>query len=342
MAATRPVPRIGAPSTGANPARLAVEVQRPADFEEYWANLDTAVARIPLAASFERLPGRSTDDVDVYDCHYTSLDELRIAAWYCVPARSDLQPPYPGLVLSPGYISEPVLPKSWARLGYAVLSLAPRGKLRSHASFNPGYPGLLVHNIIDRDTYSYRGFYLDALRGLDALLTRPEVDAGRIGVHGGSQGGALSIVLAALRAGTVRCSAPSAPYLCGIAAATRLTRSYPYEEINEYLRAHPDHRGLVERAVSYFDGVNFAPMIRCPTLVTVGLVDDVCPPETGFALHDALGGPKQLLALEGCAHDAGSYWLSGEVERFLAGHLGPGDSPMVEAAADDAERSVAR
>jgi len=55
----------------------------------------------------------------------------------------------------------------------AAIGVAPRGKLRSNDRFNPGYPGLLVNNMVDRHTYSYRGFYMDAARAVDFALTRP-------------------------------------------------------------------------------------------------------------------------------------------------------------------------
>jgi cephalosporin-C deacetylase len=311
-----------APPTG-RPDRLHVAVKGPEDFDRYWSEVMDELGRAPLAPSLELVPQRSTDAVDVYDLHYTSLDNLRIAGWYCAPTAKRASPPYPGLILSPGYISEPLVPKSLAKQGYAVVSCAPRGKLRSNTSFNPGYPGLLVRDIVDRDTYGYRGFYMDACRAMDFLVGRPEVDTTRIGVHGGSQGGALSLVLAALRPGPVACCAVGAPFLCGIWDATRLTHSYPYEEINEFLRAHPGLRPEVEKTVSYYDVINFAPMIRCPTLVHIGLADDVCPPETGLALHASLSCPKQLLTMEGCAHDAGAYFFAGHVHRFLAEHLRP-------------------
>ena len=263
------------------PSRLHVNVERPEDFDNYWSSVMDEVGQLPLAPSIEHVPQRSTVTVDVYDLRYTSLDNLRIAAWYCVPKANCGPPPYPGLILSPGYISEPVVPKSLAKQGYAVVALAPRGKLRSNISFNPGYPGLLVRDIADRETYAYRGFYMDACRAMDFLLGRPEVDASRIGVHGGSQGGALSLVLAALHAGSVACCAVGAPFLCGIWDATRLTHSYPYEEINEFVRAHPDLGPQVESTVAYYDVLNFARMIRCPTLVHIGLADDICPPKPG-------------------------------------------------------------
>ena len=305
-------------------AAYPTSVERPTDFDEFWAATLAEAARIPLSPSLEHVPLRSTDEVDVFEIHYDSLDCLRIAGWYCVPRASYLPPPYPAVLIAPGYISEPTLPKAWAKKGYAAVGVAPRGKLRSNSSFNPGYPGLLVHNIVDRNTYAYRGFYVDACRAVDFVQSRPEVDADRIGVHGSSQGGALTIVTAALRSDAITCGAAGAPYLCGFMDAASLTHSYPYEEINDYLRLHPEREPLVRATVAYYDGVNFAPLIRCPMLLYIGLEDDVCPPQTGYAVYRALTCPKELHAYPRCAHDAGSYWETARVEAFLAEHLHPG------------------
>ena len=98
-------------------------------------------AAIPLNPTMEHLPHRSTEQVEVYEIGYDSIDGLRIAEWYCVPKEAYLPPPYPGLLIVPGYILEPTLPKSCAKLGYAAIGVAPRGKLRSNDRFNPGYPG---------------------------------------------------------------------------------------------------------------------------------------------------------------------------------------------------------
>lgn len=298
-------------------------VTRPDDFDAYWTDVMASAAAIPLNATCEHVPLRSTDDVDVFEIHYDSLDRLRVAGWYCVPKAARVPPPYPGLLLVPGYISEPTLPKSWAAMGYAAVGVAPRGKLRSNDRYNPGYPGLLLDNIIDRHAYSYRGFYIDACRAVDFLQSRPEVDPARIGVHGSSQGGALTVVTAALRADAVTCGAAGAPYLCGFMDAASLTHSYPYEEINEYLHRYPEREAQVRDTVAYFDGVNFASLIRAPLLIYIGLEDDVCPPETGYALYDALTCPKELHAAPRCAHDAGNFWEMAKVEAFLAAHLRP-------------------
>ena len=216
---------------------------------------------------------------------------------------------------------DPPIPKELARKGYVVLSVAPRGKLRSNKQFNPGYPNLLTHNIVDRHTYAYRGFYVDTWRGIDFLLTRPEVDPTRLGVTGSSQGGGLTITTAAMRS-EIRAAAAGAPYLCGFVDATELTHTYPYEEINDYLRLYPERRTEVEKTLAYFDGISFADRISCPIIVNIGLQDNVCPPETGYALFERIGArDKRLYPYDGHAHDAGRVKHSAVVDEFFAHHL---------------------
>lgn len=302
----------------------AVHVDRPHDFDEFWRTTVNEAIAIPLQTRLVSVPMRSTNEVEVYETHYKSLDGLEIAGWYCRPRPDYVKPPYPALLCMPGYMAEPELPKSWAYKGYAAFGVAPRGKLRSNQRFNPGYPGVLTHNVTNRETYSYRGSYNDALRAVDFALSRPEIDSSRIGIRGSSQGGALAIATAALRPAAIACGVVSAPFLAGIMSALDLTHSYPYEELNDYLRMHPDSRDAIALAISYFDIINFASLVRSPLLVGLGLMDDCCPPETGLALLDALQNCSKIVhTYPRCAHDAGGHWEALEVETFLAGHLRP-------------------
>ena len=66
--------------------------------------------------------------------------------WYIRPRNFEGK--LPGMLCVPGYAGEPRFPTDLALQGYAAFSAAPRGKLRSNSVFNPGYPGLLVHNIL--------------------------------------------------------------------------------------------------------------------------------------------------------------------------------------------------
>ena len=302
-----------------DPAQYQSTVKRPADFDEFWEGLLSEAAAIPLAATVELDPLRSTSDVEVYDVRYDSLDGVRIAGWYCLPRERSGR--VPAIAEMPGYVSEPAIPLARARQGYAAFAVAPRGKLRSNQQFNPGYPGLLAHNIVDRNTYSYRGFYIDAMRVIDFLLERDEVDGQRIGVTGGSQGGGLTISTAALRP-EVRAAAAVAPYLCGFMDAIELLHTYPYQEIRDYLRLHPERTERVRETLAYFDGINFAPRVVCPATVFIGLQDNVCPPETGYALFNAIGATdKKIYPYDGHGHDAGRFYHSAIVDEFFETHL---------------------
>jgi len=301
------------------PADYVSRVLKPHDFDAFWGDVLRQAAAVPLDAEVVPDPLRTSDDVEVFEVFYTSLDHVRVASWYCRPARRAERSP--AIMFLPGYQMDPPIPKEWARKGYIALSVAPRGKLRSNRHFNPGYPNLLTYNIVDRHTYAYRGFYADTWRGIDFLLSRPEVEPTRLGVTGSSQGGGLTITTAAMRR-EVRAAAAGAPYLCGFMDAIELTHTYPYEEINDYLRLHPESRGEVEETVAYFDGINFADRIACPIIVNIGLQDNVCPPETGYALFNRIGAEdKHLYPYDGHGHDAGRFRHSAIVDRFFAHHL---------------------
>ena len=296
---------------------------KPADFDAFWEETLARTEEVALEPRLDPAPMRSTPEVEVFEAHYRSYGGIEIAGWYARPRNAS--GPLPGLLVVPGYVGEPQLPSGLAAAGYAVFSAAPRGKLRSNGVFNPGYPGLLTHNVDDRDNYAYRGFYMDAVRAWDFLVGLPEVDESRVGVRGSSQGGALTLLVSSLRSDAVKVAAAGAPYLCSMMDAASLTRSYPYEEINDYLRAYPERRQRVREVLDYYDIHNFVEQITCPIIVNIGLRDDVCPPETGSAVFRAIGSTeKRLYPYEECAHDSGSNVGHEKVVMdFLAQHLKP-------------------
>lgn len=284
-------------------------VAAPADLGPFWDEVKSELSALPLEPDLSPVPLRSTPDVNVYQVHYRSLGGLRIASWYCVPAHG--VGPFPALIEFPGYKGDPSLPRGWAQQGIATLSVAVRGKLRSDREFNPGYPGLLTNGIEDPATYGYQGVISDCIRGVDFLLTRPEVDGDRLFAHGASQGGGLTLITVALRP-EVRGGAASCPFLCSIPDAMRLVRTNPYNEINSYLRAYPDRKEQVLKTLSYFDAVNLAGLVQCPMAVGIPLDDSICPPETQYAAYRNLAGPKELWLIADAVHGNPTEYLEKE------------------------------
>ena len=78
-------------------ARLSAEdygttTTRPPDFDQFWDETLALAAKVPLDASVEPIPLRSTDEVEVFEVRYASLDGVRIACWYCLPRQRGNRP----------------------------------------------------------------------------------------------------------------------------------------------------------------------------------------------------------------------------------------------------------
>ena len=291
-------------ATRADLENFVTRVTRPEDFGDFWQDVLAGLGQIPLEPRISPVPIRSNQNVHVSQASYRSLDGLEIAAWYCLPTRGD--GPFPAIIYFPGYKGEPGLRRDWGSKGVITLTVAVRGKLRSNNDFNPGYPGLLTHGIENRETYGYKGVISDCVRGIDFLLSRPEVDPDRIYASGSSQGGGLTLITTALRS-EIKGGVAGYPFLCCYPEAMQMLRSYPYDELNCYARAYPDRVMQMLDTLRYYDTVNFVERIKCPMAVGIALEDEVCPPETSYAAYRSLPGPKELWLFpdsgHGNAHD---------------------------------------
>ncbi len=293
---------------------------KPSNFDEYWANARAELDRVPVSLTSERSTLRSTSDVDTFEIAFASLSGLRIFGWLCLPVG---RTKCPGLVIYPGYGGSPAIPRAWAKLGYVALQVSPRGHHKSDGIFNPGFPGLMTSGIDDPIDYVYRGIYCDAWRAVDVLLGRSEVDRTRIGVTGGSQGGGLALVAAAGCPEVVAVAA-DVPFLTSIRDAMRIGNSFPYEEVKDFIRVLPTSESRLLTTLDYIDAINFADQITAPTLVSVGLRDDVCPPETAYALYNRLSCPKEIRAYPDGGHEGGGFVHAQYKQDWLGARLMPG------------------
>ena len=45
--------------------------------------------------------------------------------------------------------------------------------------------------------------------------------------------------------------------------------------------------------MSYFDTMNLCERVTCPTIMSIGLQDQICPPTTGFAAFNRIKGNQR-------------------------------------------------
>ncbi len=216
----------------------------------------------------------------------------------------------PAIITAPGYGGwEMGQTLSECQRGYLILQVYPRQQGESaggERGQRPPPPGFLLRGIDRPEGYFYQGAYLDLIRGVDYLLTRPDVDTTRIGMMGTSQGGGLVLAAAALDP-RVKAVVAHLPYFCDM----RHNPAFRGSEIDD-----PQKLATFD----YFDPVNLAPRLRAPTLLSSGGRDDTCPPQTIRAVFDQLPGIKALARYPDLAHTscADFYVMAWDwVDRYL-------------------------
>lgn len=270
---------------------------RQDDFDTFWEQTLGESASQPLNLRLDpiELPFRNAQ---FFRASFDGFGGAPLVGTYARPAGNG---PFPAIALYHGYSGH--RPEAWELLawvsqGYAVLATDVRGQGGESGDALPypgGHaPGFMTMGIGDPQTYYYRGAYVDTVRAIDVLVAQPEVHAERIGATGGSQGGALTLVAAALDR-RVKAAVAEIPFLCHFQRATTLVDTGPYNEIAGYFRRTAADEERTYRTLSYFDCMNLAPRINAPTLVTAGLMDDICPPSTVFAAYNYISAPKDMI-----------------------------------------------
>jgi cephalosporin-C deacetylase len=298
------------------------------DFDRFWNETISESKSQPLEPEMGPF-SYPVKAVKVYDIYFTGFKGSRINAWYIVPENANGNQKVPALIHYHGYtVSKHYVQDylKWSIQGCAVLAISVRGqggKSNDDAKYySGGIAGWMTKGILDKNEYYYRNVYMDCIRAIDFVCSREEIDTNRIGVMGGSQGGGLSIAAAALD-DRVKVSMPDIPYLCHFRRSVQLYQKGPYEEIYQYFRVFdPQHQteDKVYETLSYFDGMNLATKIKCHLLVSVNLMDDVCPPSTVFAAYNHMDCSKEIRIYPDHRHETLPYHEE-EKFSFLAKHL---------------------
>lgn len=266
--------------------------------------------------------------LDSFDVTFSGYAGQPVKGWLLLPHQR--QAPLPAIVEYIGYGGGRGFPTDWLfwpSLGYAYMVMDTRGQGSSWLQgdtpdvpsdgANPYAPGFMTQGVLNPKTYYYRRVFTDAVRALEVMLEHPEVDAQRVAVTGGSQGGGITLAVSGL-APKAAAVMPDVPFLCHMRRATQITDSHPYNEIAGYCKVHRDKVEQVFNTLSYFDGMNFAARAQAPALFSVGLMDDICPPSTVFAAYNAYAGMKDIRIYTYNYHEGGENYQALEKARFLS------------------------
>lgn len=293
----------GLASAAYEPLTLKPTVANPADFGAFWDKAKADLAAIPLDARLTLLPERCTEKVNVYHVNIQNYAEpswnnvrARLYGILCVPKAEGR---YPALLKVPGAGVRPYGGDiAMAEKGLITLEIGIHGiPVNMDPSVYASLAGGALQNyhnlnLDDRDRYYYKRVYLGCVRAVDFLVTLPQYDGQNIAVTGGSQGGALSIVTAALDK-RVKWLGAYYPALCDVTGyLSGRAGGWPHLFTGRALAFNNKPEKI--STVAYYDVVNFARLVNVPGYYSWGYNDDVCPPTSMYAAYNVLTAPKSL------------------------------------------------
>lgn len=272
-------------------------LRREADFHDFWNRMLIRNRQQPLEPAAETLP-YTVPDVRVEKISFAAFDGGRIAGWSITPARVQRRPAllfFHGYSGDKGRIANYLM---WAMQGFTCLTFDVRGQLgdsTDHAAYPSGrYAGWMTSGILEPEQYYFVRCYLDTVRAIEFACTCMEVDPHNIGVTGCSQGGGLSLAAASLD-DRVRLCMAEVPGFCHFPRTLELTKMAPWTDLITYFAHRPQDIDRAMRTLSYVELNNMTDRVQCPTLVTVGLQDEICVPSSIFSAYNRIPIREKLL-----------------------------------------------
>jgi len=289
--------------TGKNP--------RPEDFDRFW---DESLAQMrALESAPEFVPDKfQTPFAECLHLFFRGMEGARVHAKYVRP--KNVKAPHPAILIFHGYSGDSgdwtgLL--AYAALGFSVAALDCRGQA-GLSEDKGGVPGWTLRGHIIRgldatpEKLLFRQIYLDTAQLAKIVMDLPEVDETRVGATGGSQGGGLTLACVALEP-RIKLAAPVFPFLCDYERVWEMDLAKDaYAELLEYFRKFdPRHERQQEifTKLGYIDVQHLCPRIKAEVMLSVGLMDTICPPSTQFAAYNKIPSPKSLVIYPDFGHE---------------------------------------
>ncbi len=286
---------------------VGVEVEKirpgknaPADFDEFWKSQKTRLAKVPYNATMRPLPplNASLDGlVEAFEVKVDCVDGVPVQGYYARPAKA--KPKSCGAVLSLHGAGVRSSSRFDGRVGSNWIGMDINAHGIDNGKSAEYYKDLETNalstyrskNNDDREKNAFNPMFLRVLRGLEFLKAQPEWNGKVLIAWGGSQGGAQSVVAAALDPEVSACYSFVTAMCNHNGFATGDKVGWPrWVQLSNNQPINP----AVSDAAQYYDMCHFAARIKVRTFVNVGFIDTTCPPSSVYAMYNSLAGPKKM------------------------------------------------
>ena len=304
---------------GFSPEQIKPFTQEPNDFMAFWQQNKDEVARLPLKYSKEYVPSMSSEKVDCYLIKLQLNKQRQSFYGYLLMPKNAQKGSCPVVLTPPGAGVKPIRDATTRRFypenGFIKLAIEIHGLNPTlsedmfsdiRAAFDNHNNAYLRQSLEDRDRYYMKHVYLGLMRCIDLLTSLPEWDGRNVIMQGGSQGGALALIAAALDQRVTHCVA-NHPALSDMGAGSQPGRTSGYPHFKPEEGAYSKE---CLNTLAYYDVVNFARHIKAKTFLTWGYNDNTCPPTTSYAVWNTLNCEKECLITP-----VNEHWTSDATDR---------------------------
>ena len=279
---------------GVRPDEVVSPPDAPEDFDAFWASTLAEVATLPMDIEWTLLPERSNEIRQTFEIRYPSWGGAVSGGIVCVPVKEGKYPvhiQYIGYGSRQWYFDPSADPE---RIDFQV-------SVRDQGLFRDKEERWIDRGIDAKENFYYRGAFADVKRSVDIAASFEKADPDRMVAYGGSQGGAFTVVAAALDH-RIKAIAPEVPFLGDYPDYGKIVW-WPVHEVLETADAEGIPREKIYEMLRYFDVKNFAPKVECPAIMAFGLQDVTCPPHTNFAIYNNFSSAiKRFYCVPTCGH----------------------------------------
>ncbi len=295
------------------PEQLRPVAELPADFRDYWANTLKQARNTPLEPVMTLLPERCTMTDNVYQVSFRTKEWG--GRFYGILSIPKKEGKYPALLRVPGAGVRPYMGDTYTAPGKVItLEVGIHGiPVTIEQSVYDALASGALNNYWafcrdNKDSFYYNRVIVGVLRAVDFICSLPQYNGQALGVTGSSQGGALSVIAAALDS-RVTFLAAVHPALCDHEASLQKRAcGWPHYF---YYGGASDVKEL--ETVRYYDTANFARLLTVPAWFSWGYNDDVCPPTSMYAAYNVVSSPKELHPYL----ETGHYWYQEQWDEWL-------------------------
>ena len=313
---------------GVDPFDIVSAPDMQSDFTEYWQTAKDQLAAVDMNAVLTEIESNSSAARKVYLVEMYSVPDglsgepVKIRGYYCEPTDGEK---HPVLIHFYGYDTQGTKAKCECPSGgsskYAEFYLSHRGQYlnnRPATTKNPGvnedcvniYGDWFAYHFGDKDSYYYRGAFMDAVQAVRFMATRETSDMTKLFAEGSSQGGALCYAAAGLSDIPFTAITPNVAFLGDFPDYFKIV-DWP----GSTAKAEAKKAGMSDDEMyaflSYYDTKNLATRISCAVLATSGLKDGTCPPHTNIAPYNIINNPQsEYHFYPNMTHDYPKNWFS--------------------------------